>query len=157
MATAPDLPPLISPSSPSYERARRELKHPSPTGDPVVVAQLARLVEIEQGARQTCLAATAAVTEPALARSIGEACERHKERIEALGQIITELGGSPPRPDEARDLLINGPATIDLATSDEQIVGILRAMRMEVAECYAEAARTPELDETQRMAIADLV
>jgi uncharacterized protein (DUF362 family) len=157
MATTSDLPPLISPSSPSYERARHELKHPAPTGDPVVVAVLARLVEVEQGARQTCLAAAAAVTEPTLARTIGEACETHKERVEALGQLITELGGSPPRLDEARDLISNGPAAIEKASSDEGIVGILRAMRLEVAELYAETARAPELDEAQRKAIADLV
>jgi hypothetical protein len=150
------LPPLISPSSPSYERARRELKDPTPTGDPVVVGLLGRLVEIEHGGVQTCLAAAAAVTDPDLARAIGEACGQHRDRLAALGALITDLGGAAPRLDESRELLRNGPEAIEAAGSDQATVEVLRAMRAEVAACYAEAARDPSLDDDRRAALAAL-
>lgn len=156
MATDPQLPSLISPSSPSYERARRELKDPSPTGDPEVVALLARLVEIEHGATQTCLAAAAAVADPDLARRIGEACGQHRERLAAVGALIEELGGAAPRPEESRDLLSNSPDAVARAGSDQAILEVMAAMRTEVAEAYAQAARDSTLDEPRRAALAAL-
>ena len=55
-------PPLISPKSPSYERAWHEFAHPSsPAGHPGVIALLARLSEAEQNAAQVCSTVSAAL------------------------------------------------------------------------------------------------
>src|SRR5262249_58290403 len=90
-------PPLISSRSPSYERARREHAHPSPPGNEAAVALLGRLVEAEHDAA----AATRAAGRP-------DAAAEHEARAGSLGALIADLGGSAPRPEESRDILVHG-------------------------------------------------
>ncbi len=136
------LPPLITPRSPSYERARRELAHPSPPGDDAVIAAVGRLVEAEHDAARASRAAGAS----------GAAAD-HEARAAALGQIISDLGGSPPRSDESRDLLTHGEREVQ-GSADP--TSVLRAMRDELAAMYADAARDPQLSDAQRAAIQKL-
>jgi len=142
MADKP-LPPLITPRSPSYERARRELAHPSPPGDEAIVALVGRLVEAEYDAARATRAAGAQ-----------SAAADHESRAAALGALIAELGGSPPRPEESRDLLTHGEREV---TGSPNPTAVLRAMRDELAALYAEAARDPHLSDAQRAAIQALV
>jgi hypothetical protein len=133
----PDDKPLISPRSPSYDRARREREHPAPPGDDAVIAVLARLVELEHDAAR---AVVAAAGDPA----------DHLLRARAVGDLIEGVGGSPPRPEESRELLANGAA--EVARSDDP-EAVLRRMRAELAAAYEEAAREPLLTDEQRAAL----
>jgi hypothetical protein len=150
------LPPLISPRSPSYERARRELAHPSPAGDADVIAVLGQLVEAEHGASRACQAAAQATRDPALAARIAAAAAEHQARLAALGELVTGLGGSPPRPEESREILTHGADEVSRATSDEGIVAALRAMREELGVLYAAAAADGRIDAARRSALAAL-
>jgi hypothetical protein len=126
---ADDKRPLVSPRSPSFERAQKERAHPSPPGDEVAIAALSRLAELEHDAARTL----AAAGEP------GAAAE-HTGRAARLGELVAQLGGSAPRVDESRNLLTPG--------------GDLRA---QLAAAYAEAAATPQLTAEQRAALERLM
>jgi hypothetical protein len=156
MADDKHLPPLISPRSPSYERARRELKNPSPSGDADMIALLNQLVEAEQDASRASLAASQALHDAALARRVGEAAAEHQARIHALGELVAALGGSPPRPEESREILTHGADEVTRATSDEAILSTLRAMRDELVALYTQAARDERLDPARRASLAAL-
>lgn len=129
--------PLITSRSPTFERAQKERAHPSPPGDEAVVAVLARLVELEHDAARAVVAAREDPTD-------------HVLRAKGLGEMIEELGGSPPRAEESRELLHNGAAEVS-RSADAQAT--LRAMRDELAAAYAEAAADPALSEAQRDAL----
>jgi hypothetical protein len=120
--------PLITPRSPSYERAREEEKHPSPPGDAQVIAVLGRLVEAEHEA-------TRAWTD----EGAKEELRRQGARLSRLSEMITRLGGSPPRPEEGRSLLAAGKTAGALAE--------------EYRRAQADAALSPE----QREALAKLL
>jgi hypothetical protein len=129
--------PLITSRSPSYERAQKERENPSPPGDEAVIALLARLVELEHDAARAVVAA-------------GDDPTNHLLRARGLGEMIDELGGSPPRPEESRELLANGAAEVARSTDAQATLG---AMREELAAAYDEAARDPALTEAQRDAL----
>lgn len=133
----PDDKPLITSRSPSYERARREHEHPSPPGDEAVVALLGRLVELEHDAARAVVAA-------------GEDPTNHLLRARGLGEVIDDLGGSPPRPEESRELLMNGAAEV---RRSGDVPATLAAMRAELTAAYEEAARDPALNDAQREAL----
>jgi len=122
--------PLISPRSPTYERARREGDQPAPV-DSTAVAVLARLVEAEHGAVHALRDA-----------GFEDEAAAHEQRAGKLGAMIGELGGSAPRPEESRGILTRG-ADLD-------------RMRRELAAEYTQAASDTALDEEQRSQLAAL-
>ena len=146
MSPEDDSPPLITSRSPSYERAREERLHPSPTGDPHVVAFLARLVEAEENARAAYQAAATQARDAALAERLGDAAGAHAERARVLGERIQELGGAPPRPDEARAILAHDAESVARAGDDAALVAALRATRADLQAVHAEAAGVPGWD-----------
>lgn len=89
---------------------------------------------------------------PAPPDPAGDAAD-HESRAASLGDLITELGGSPPRPEESRELLTHGEREVK---GSADATAVLRAMRDELAALYAEAARDPQLNEAQRGAIQKL-
>ena len=140
MATKSDDPPFITPRSPSNERAQREHAHPSPPGDEVLVALLARLVELEHDASRAVVAGGADPTEYSL-------------RARAVGELIDSLGGSPPRFEESRELLAHGASAVEHSAD---VTATLREMQAELVAAYAEAASDPRLSEGQRDALRRL-
>jgi hypothetical protein len=152
-------PPLMSPRSPSYARARREFEHPSPTGDPNLVAALARLSELEENARRGCLTAAQTVDDPELAVALRLAGEDHDERRRAIGEMVVELGGSAPRIEECRGLLAHNAETIERAARASGTRGIcaeLRDMRNELASAYREVSGESGWSDAQRTGLAAL-
>ncbi|HEX4462036.1 MAG TPA: hypothetical protein VIA18_28855 [Polyangia bacterium] len=163
MSAPSDYPPLITARSPSYERARRELAHPSPVGDSGVVAILSKLYEAEENARAACTAAAQVVDTPALAKQFEEAANVHAERRDALGALVVARGGLPPKAEQVRQLLDHGEDTVrqwvidDKAHNvDEAVSQQLVAMRRELEALYAEAIGDPDLGDAQRDALRAL-
>lgn len=142
MAPVDKYPPLVTARSPSYQRARDELAKPSPPGDAAVVALVGRLVEAEHEAARATRAA-----------GLADAAAEHGARAQALGELISALGGSAPRPEESRDILTHGA---DAVARGPDPVAELRAMREELDALYADAARDPQLTAEQRRAIEAL-
>jgi hypothetical protein len=149
-------PPFMTDRSPSVERARREYEHPSPTGDPSLVAALAEVSEAEQNAVQAFSAVAARLSDPSLADQVRAEAEAHAAHRDALGEQITALGGSPPRPDECRDILTRGLEAVDAAGTDAAAMQALATMRAELRALYDRAMAQPAVDEAERAALARL-
>lgn len=149
-------PPLISPRSPSYARARREAQNPSPAGGAEVVALVARLSEAEENARQACSKIAEIVKDESLASQVHGAAAIHQAHRETLGELIEALGGSAPRPDECRAILTRGADAVAGATSDPAALESLKVTRGELAAAYEEAIRDPLLGDVQRATLSRL-
>jgi uncharacterized protein (TIGR02284 family) len=142
--------PLVSPRSPSLARAWRELRHPSPTGDPIAVGLLNELVEVEHDARSACVAAAHQLAAPELVDRVRAAAGVHAERLTALGTLVEHLGGSPPTAAECRSLLVHGASEIQRASSDAAVTAELNAMYAELEHAYAKALAYPGLTDRHR-------
>jgi hypothetical protein len=144
MDTPKPFPPLVTGRSPSYERARAERAHPSPTTDPAVIAALARLFELEEEARQAyALAAEASASDPALAKQLQASADGHGEKRAALGQRIEELGGAPPRLEECRRLLGHGADAVARSAGSAALRDELRALEDELRTAHAQTPSAP--------------
>jgi len=117
------LKPLMSDRSPSYERAQAGADA-VPVAGAQVVALLSRLWEAEENA---------AVALPDDATS-----KRHRANQAELAALIVAHGGSPPRENEARDILGTTPAKVPAALAAE----------------YQKAIASPHLDDALRAALA---
>lgn len=148
--------PFISSRSPSYERAREEFLHPSPPGDADIVALLARLSEAEENASQTCSMAAEMITDEKLATEVREDAAAHQARRAALAELIEALGGSAPRPDECREILVNASHALARARTDLSAMEAMKVMREELSAVYGEAIRNPLLGDQQRAALCRL-
>jgi hypothetical protein len=151
---------LISPRSPSYERAWRELSEPGQFGDAATVALLARLSEAEQNAHEVCSALQSQLGADPLAETVREHAALHAARRAALGELVERLGGSAPTPEECRPLLSGALYAAEAATSAEQAKQSLLRMREELRAEYAAALDAPEgahVPPAQRDALAALL
>ena len=90
----PKDPPFVSPRSPSNARAQHGAD-PAETENAARVAELSRLVELEENARRFYHGA-----------GDEEEAAKHGARRDQLATKVSELGGSAPRPDECRSLLV---------------------------------------------------
>ena len=144
MDTPKPFPPLISDRSPSYERARAERANPSPTADPIVVATLARLFELEEEAAQAYLAAAeASASDEALALQLQGSAEAHAQARTALGERLEALGAAPPREGECRPLLAHGAEAVKRAPDAAARAAELRALEHELSAAHAAAPPVP--------------
>jgi hypothetical protein len=130
--------------------------HPAPPGDADIIALFARLSEAEQNASQACSKIAQIVTEEELANRAREDAATHEARRQALGKLIEALGGSAPRLNECREILIRGAEAAASALSDISAMEALKVIRDELGAAYDEAIRCPLLDDKQRASLAQL-
>lgn len=149
-------PPLITPRSPSYESASREFLNPTSTGNPQVIAIIARLSEAEHNASGVCASVARIVSDEAFATQMSERAGTHQERRQALTDLIAKLGGSAPTPEETRQILVQAIDTLDRVSDDLAAKRVVRVMRGELRSEYDAAIASPELNDRQRAAIAQL-
>jgi hypothetical protein len=130
--------PLISSRSPSYERAREERKHPSPTADPQLVARLARQLEAHENARAAHQAGAEAASDDGLRKRLEAAAGSHAASARALADRLTELGAAPPRGSEIRQVLAHDREHVARAGSDAAIEAALRDVKADLDGILAE-------------------
>jgi hypothetical protein len=146
--------PLVSARSPSYERSREELRHPSPAGEAEVVALLSQLSEAEENAGRTCRSVASYLTDAERAKAVLLQADGHDAHRASLGQLISALGGSAPTPAECREIL---SATLDAARYarlPEEAQPVLDTLQKELRAVYADAQTNPLLSATQRAELA---
>ena len=144
-------PPLMSSSSPSYERAREEAKHPSDVGPAQQVAVLEQLFEAEDNGRLANLRAASSLTDPTEAQTRADGHAAHQQ---ALAGLITALGGAAPREGETRQILPHGADDVARASGDREIDEALRLVEDDLATAYKTALTDPHLDDAQREALS---
>lgn len=153
-------PPLISPRSPSYERARYEFLHPTRFGDAGTVAALSRLSEAEHDAHRLCERLAPLLGETRAAGMVREHVSVHAARRQALAEMIEELGGSAPTPQESRVLLSAASDAAERASSAEQAREALTLMREELEAEYEAVLHGDDLNglnPEQRAAVVGLM
>jgi len=149
-------PPLITPRSPSYERASREFLHPTSTGNPQVIAIIARLCEAEQNASGVCASVARIVSDEAFATQMRERAGTHQARKQALAELIENLGGAAPTAEEGRQILVQAIDALESASSELAAKQVLRVMRGELRSEYDAAIATPDLSDRQRASLTQL-
>lgn len=149
-------PPLITPRSPSYERASREFLHPSSTGSPQVIATIARLCEAEQNASEVCTSVAQMASDEAFATQMQERASTHRARRQALSELIGNLGGSAPTNEETRQILVGAIDALDRAADERAAKQVLRLMRGELRSEYDAAIASSELSGQQRASLKQL-
>lgn len=147
-------PPLISPESPSYERAWREFAQPVSERDAEVTALLSRLSEAEQNAARVCIELLAAVEDESLVDVLRDRGAVHAARRQGLAKLIERIGGSAPTDAETRDILVEACDAAPHATSDADAKRVVRTLRSELHAEYAAALQNPHLTQAQRSALA---
>ncbi len=150
--TDPPSPPLMSPASPSYGRARSEAEHPSPVAPAQFVASLARLFEAEANARDALAAATAHASTDSERAALDASEASHAARQETLAELIRAEGGAPPRASECRVIL----DVAEISRADAGTSALVVRIEKELARVYAAAAADADLDEHQRRRITAL-
>ncbi|MEO6951634.1 MAG: hypothetical protein ABI321_07465 [Polyangia bacterium] len=145
-----NVPPLMSSSSPSYERAQKEAKHPSDVGPAQQVAVLEQLFEAEDNGRLANLRAASSLKDPTEAETRAEGHAAHQQ---ALAGMITALGGAAPREGETRQLLAHGVDDVARAAGDSEINEALRLVEDDLGKAYSTALADPHLDDAQREAL----
>jgi hypothetical protein len=128
----PHYPPLISPRSPSYERAWREFPHPTRDEGAQTVALLARLAEAEQNASSLCLRMQPALENAAVSPVVREHADLHAARRQKLGELVERFGGSPPTDAECRVLLTRAADAAAHVLSEGDAQRVLTTMREEL-------------------------
>ena len=143
-------PPLMSASSPSYERAHKEGQHPSDVSRAQQIAVLEQLFEAEDNGRLVNLRAATLLTEPGEAETRADGHAAHQQ---ALAGMITALGGAAPRDGETRQILAHGADDVSRAPGDSEINEVLRLVEDNLAQAYTDALADPHLDDEQREAL----
>jgi hypothetical protein len=149
-------PPFITSESPSYERASEAFRHPAFESSAELTAAFNFLCEVEQNATAAYQRAAKRVGNEALAARLSSQARAHEERRAALAAEVVRLGGSPPRDEECRALLLNGALEIeDLPNdaSDDAVEEILQAMGEELEGLYEKVRARPGLTGSQRDAL----
>lgn len=149
-------PPLVSPRSPSYERAWAYFSRPAAHSDPQLIAQLAQLSEAEQNASQACSMVTTMLGNDPFADIVRDHAGLHEARNQALGKMIERLGGSAPRVGECRELLTDGLAAVARADSKATARQALKIVRDELRAMYDAAIESGSFDAEQREALSTL-
>lgn len=149
-------PPLMTSRSPSIERARREWQHPAPVGPAQLPALFALLSEAEANAARACGDVAKTLEAAAVQAHVGREGALHEARRQALAALVEAHGGSPPRPDECREILAGGLDAVAHATTDRDAMTALERVRSELAAVYAETLRSEFLDEAQRAEVEQI-
>ena len=150
--------PLISERSPSYARARHEQTHPSPVPDPEEIAVLNRLVEAEDHAAAICTAAAqalgAALGAHARAEAMADLCAHHEGRVNALADVIAELGAAAPQPGKRERVLTRDPDDISYLQDAAAILAAVDASEAELGARYTDALARPAMPAPARVVLA---
>ena len=149
-------PPLISPRSPSYERAWTEFLHPTARNSGPALAVLSELCDAEQNASEACLTLATLLSHSPFADVVRDRGALHDARRQGIGKLMERLGGSAPAPDNARVVLVQTMDSIASASSDKAAKQSLALLHKELSAAYEAAMQNESLDPQQRRALVGL-
>jgi hypothetical protein len=131
-----------------YRRMAKAWRSPAPP-DAVAIARLSGIVELHH-----CVAAA---IQAAIERSEPDGQEHlrhlHSEQTRlahAVGELVAELGGSPPRPDESSSELPREPRAMSFARNQQELMGFVHEDLDYLASAHQEMASLPEIPLTMR-------
>lgn len=126
-----------------YRRMKKAWRSPAPP-DAVAVAQLSHLVELHHG-----MAATIRVVlkrwDPDAQEQLREQCSEQTRLAHAVGALVTELGGSPPGPEESSWDLPRGPRAMSNARDQSELKEFLQEDMDHVAAAHEALASSTDI------------
>lgn len=131
-----------------YRRAAKACRLPAPP-DAVAIARLSGIVELHH-----CVAASiqAAIehSEPDGQEHLRHLHSEQTRLAHAAGELVAELGGSPPRPDDSSSEPPRGPRTMSFARHQQELMGFVHEDLDYLASAHQEMASLPEIPRTMR-------
>jgi hypothetical protein len=149
----PPYPPLITPRSPSYERAGREFLQSSARDDrskQVALGVLSELCEAERVASAVCAKASTLLGDDDCAEVVRDRGDLHDARSQGISKLIERLEGSLLAVESSRPILVQALDSISRASSDSMAKYSLELLHNELSEVYEAAMQNEALDEEER-------
>lgn len=127
-----------------FRRMAKAFRAPPPL-DAVAIAKLSRVVELHHR-MSAALSSAASRTEDQEGREhIEELAGREVELAEAMGRLVAELGGSPPRPEESTEALPREPKAMTEAHGRAEVIEMLGEDLTHVAAAHRELLDSPDV------------
>jgi len=147
--------PLISESLVQfYRRMAKAWRSPAPP-DAVAIAKLSRVVELHHRAAAAIQAAVEQ-SDPGGREQLQDLCSEETRLAHAVGELVTELGGSPPRPEEGSLELPRDPRSMSYARGQAELMGFVREDLDCVADAQLELVDSPEIPTTMHQRLEAL-
>lgn len=126
-----------------YRRMAKAFRSPPPPYA-VAIAKLSRVVEHHHCAAK---AIQAAIEQSDLSgqEQLQDLCSEETHLAHVVGELVTELGGSPPHPEESSTELPRDPCSMSLARDQAELLGFVRVDLDYVAEAQRELSGFPEI------------
>jgi hypothetical protein len=126
-----------------YRRMAKEWRSPAPP-DAVAIAKLSRVVELHHRLASTIRVAVER-SDPGGQEQLRELSSEQTRLAHAVGELVTELGGSPPRPDESSLELPRPPRAMSYARDQAELMGFVHEDLDYVAAAHMELASFSEI------------
>jgi hypothetical protein len=126
-----------------YRRMAKAFRSPPPP-DAVAIAGLSRVVELHHRAAAAIQAAVERSV-PGGQKQLQDLCSEETRLAHAIGELVTELGGSPPSPEESSQQLPRDPRSMSYARGQAELMGFVREDLDYVANAHLELAGISEI------------
>lgn len=125
-----------------YRRMTKAFRSPPPP-DAVAIAGLSRVVELHHRAAAAIQAAVERSV-PGGQEQLQDLCSEETRLAHAIGELVTELGGSPPSPEESSQQLPRDARSMSYARGQAEL-GLVREDLDYVANAHLELAGISEI------------
>jgi hypothetical protein len=131
-----------------YRRMRKAFRSP-PSADAVAIAALSRVVELHHCAAIVVQAA-AERSDPSGQKQLETLGRDEIHLAHAVGQLVTELGGSPPRPEESSQKLPREPSDMSSACDQAELMDFVHEDLDFVRHAHRELAHSADIPSEMR-------
>lgn len=147
--------PLIPESLVQFYRRMRNAFRMPPSKDAIVISKLSRVVELHH--RAAIMIHAVEESAPAGQEHLGELCTEETRLAHAVGDLVTELGGSPPRPEESSLELPRETAEMSYVRDQAELMSLVRENIDFAANAHLQLARSPEIPSAMRDQLSALL
>jgi hypothetical protein len=126
-----------------YRRMRKAWRAPTPP-DAVAIAELSRLVALHHRMAATIWVAIQRWDSDDQ-EQLREQCSEQTRLAHVVGALVTELGGSPPNPEENSWDLPRGPRAISNAQDQTELMDFLQEDMDHIAAAHQELASSSDI------------
>jgi hypothetical protein len=137
-----------------YRRMAKAWRSPAPP-DAVAIAKLSRVVELHHRVAATIQIAVER-SDPGGQEQLRELCSEQTRLAHAVGELVTELGGSPPRPEESSLDLPRDPRAMSYARDQAELMGFVHEDLDYVAAAHLDLASFSEIPIAMRQRLEAL-
>jgi hypothetical protein len=131
-----------------YRRMAREWRAPV-NPDAVAIAELCRVVELHHGVAASLRTAVDR-SEPGGQEALGALCREQTRLAEALGALVSDLGGLPPTSAECSPEIPRDPRAMSFARNQTELIAFVRENLDWVAIAHSDLALVSEIPSAMR-------